>query len=424
MAQLAFAGFEILSRVALIKGAGRIAFSFYRNVIASLLLGVSGFFLETGQRPRLTFHIVCLFFILGFIGVTVNQLCYLEGLRYTSPIFASAMRNTTPVFTFIIAVLCRMEKLRIRKLDGQAKVVGTALAICGSVVLSIYRGPAVLKSKITILHIPEDPSTMQSWQLGALFLVVSCIAFALFLIMQVPALQKYPAPVSLAALSCFFSVLQLPILGVIYEPERSKWAPTGASEIISIVYAGIIASGLDSGIQSWGVYKGGPVIVAAYQPLETVVTTILSFVFLKETLHLGSVIGGVLVILGLYLLIWGQERERQIMASKVADDVELPVRSRTLRLSFDIIAPPMRPDPNSDVSSRGSRCMSSLQLPRLSSDRLSRLSNDSSERPGQHQQIETLLSGKIFPTLPSCCEKQSPGGIKKARAVSDRFKIC
>ncbi|KAJ7516227.1 hypothetical protein O6H91_22G048200 [Diphasiastrum complanatum] len=111
-----------------------------------------------GQRPRLTFHIVCLFFILGFIGVTVNQLCYLEGLRYTSPIFASAMRNTTPVFTFIIAVLCRMEKLRIRKLDGQAKVVGTALAICGSVVLSIYRGPAVLKSKITILHIPEVKS--------------------------------------------------------------------------------------------------------------------------------------------------------------------------------------------------------------------------------------------------------------------------
>ncbi|KAJ7516231.1 hypothetical protein O6H91_22G048400 [Diphasiastrum complanatum] len=366
-----------------------------------------------GQRPRLTFRIVCLFFFLGFIGVTVNQLCYLEGLRYTSPIFASAMRNTTPVFTFIIAVLCRMEKLRIRKLDGQAKVVGTALAICGSVVLSIYRGPAVLKSKITILHIPEVKSqqslvnnslqtitiigsihvTMQSWQLGAIFLVVSCIAFALFLIMQVPALQKYPAPVSLAALSCFFSVLQLPILGVIYEPERSKWAPTSASEIISIVYAGIIASGLVSGIQSWGVYKGGPVIVAAYQPLETVVTTILSFVFLKETLHLGSVIGGVLVILGLYLLIWGQERERQIMASKVADDVELPVRSRTLRLSFDIIAPPMRPDPNSDVSSRGSRRMSSLQLPRLSSERLSRLSNDQISR----------YSSERFTSLPENC---------------------
>ncbi|KAJ7566218.1 hypothetical protein O6H91_02G092800 [Diphasiastrum complanatum] len=346
LAQFAFAGFEILSRVALLKGAGQIVFSFYRNCIASLLLGLVGFIIEKKKRPALTFVTLCKFFFLGFIGVTINQVCYLVGLRYTSAIFASAMRNTIPVITFILAVLCGMEKLSLRRLHGQTKVVGCTLAICGSVLLSIYKGPAVLKSKLSIIpgqHIQSQDLIsintkrtirifwmisikIESWQLGSIFIIVSCLAFAVFLILQTPTLKKYPAPISFAAFACFSSVLQLPVLAMIFEPQRSRWRPASVSEVTSIIYAGVIASGLVSGIQAWGVHEGGPVIVAAYQPLETVVTAILSFMLLKESLHLGSVIGGFLVISGLYLLIWGQEKERHelVSSSKVSDDPQLP----------------------------------------------------------------------------------------------------
>ncbi|KAJ7566684.1 hypothetical protein O6H91_02G114500 [Diphasiastrum complanatum] len=303
-AQLAFAGFEILSRVAILKGVGGIAFSFYRNCIATVLLGVLGLVLEKKKRQVLTFRTSCTIFFCGFVGVTINQVCYLRGLKYTSAIFASAMRNMTPVFTFIIAVLCRLESISIQRFYGQAKVFGCSFAIGGSILLSVYRGPIIFRSKLSIWHVHTQHSIlndsmekltwfgfvhiqMESWKLGAIFLVVSCTAFAVFLNMQVPVLKRYPAPISFAAFACLSSVLQLAVLGAIFEPQRSDWAPLSESEIWSTIYAGIIASGFVSGIQSWGVHKGGPVIVAAYQPLETVATAFLSYVFLKETLYLG-----------------------------------------------------------------------------------------------------------------------------------------
>ncbi|KAJ7523657.1 hypothetical protein O6H91_18G057300 [Diphasiastrum complanatum] len=150
---------------------------------------------------------------------------------------------------------------------------------------------------------------MGSWYLGTLCIMVACVAFASFLILQTPVMEKYPAPISFIALACFSSVTQLPILGAIYERRASSWKLLKIREISSVLYAGIIASALVSAILSWGVYEAGPVLVAAYQPLETVITALFGYIFLKETLPLASILGGVVVVIGLYLLIWGQERE-------------------------------------------------------------------------------------------------------------------
>mgnify|MGYP006905970063 CR=1 FL=1 len=40
-------------------------------------------------------------------------------------------------------------------------------------------------------------------------------------------------------------------------------------------------------LQAWCAYEGGPILVAAYQPLQTILVAILSYVFLEETLSLG-----------------------------------------------------------------------------------------------------------------------------------------
>lgn len=64
-------------------------------------------------------------------------------------------------------------------------------------------------------------------------------------------------------------------------------------------------------IQLWCNKKKGPVFVTMFNPLLTVMVAILAYVVFGENLYAGSVIGGVLVILGLYMLLWGKDKDQE-----------------------------------------------------------------------------------------------------------------
>ncbi|KAH6559041.1 hypothetical protein KP509_1Z030500 [Ceratopteris richardii] len=65
----------------------------------------------------------------------------------------------------------------------------------------------------------------------------------------------------------------------------------------------------------WCVQKGGAVITAVYQPVQTIIVAVLTFLFLRDDFFLGSLVGGLLIIGELYLLIWGQGKDRKLAAS-------------------------------------------------------------------------------------------------------------
>ena len=48
-----------------------------------------------------------------------------------------------------------------------------------------------------------------------------------------------------------------------------------------------------------------------FNPLLTVMVAILAYVIFGENLYAGSVIRGVLVILGLYMLLWGKDKDQE-----------------------------------------------------------------------------------------------------------------
>lgn len=61
----------------------------------------------------------------------------------------------------------------------------------------------------------------------------------------------------------------------------------------------------------------GPVIVTAFNPLRMIIVTALACIILSEQLFVGSIIGAIVVVLGLYLVVWGKSKEQKARSDDI-----------------------------------------------------------------------------------------------------------
>ncbi|XP_008787458.1 protein WALLS ARE THIN 1-like [Phoenix dactylifera] len=325
--QFGYAGFHVVSRAALNMGISKVVFPVYRNIIALILLVPFAYFLEKKDRPPITLNFLVQFFLLALCGITANQGFYLLGLDNTSPTFASAIQNSVPAITFLMAALLRIEKVRIDRRDGIGKLTGTLACVAGASVITLYKGPTIF-SPSHALNQPSPRSTPtmlwlgdaqgKNWTLGCLYLIGHCLSWSGWLVLQAPVLKKYPARLSVTSYTCFFGVIQFLVIAAFIERDAEAWIFHSGSELFTILYAGFIASGVAFAVQIWCIDRGGPVFVAVYQPVQTLVVAIMASIALGEQFYLGGIIGAVLIIAGLYLVLWGKSEERAFAAREAA----------------------------------------------------------------------------------------------------------
>ncbi|XP_019153383.1 PREDICTED: protein WALLS ARE THIN 1-like [Ipomoea nil] len=320
--QFGYAGFHVVSRAALNMGISKIVFPVYRNILALLLLLPFAYFLEKKDRPPLTWKLALQFFLLAIVGITANQGFYLLGLDNTSPTFASAIQNSVPAITFLMAAVLRIEVVRLNRKDGISKVMGTLLCVCGASVITLYKGPTIYSPTPSLQIVP--PAAMlhggarlgddvggsgKSWTMGCIFLIGHCLSWASWLVLQAPVLKKYPARLSVTSYQCFFGVIQFLIIAAFCERDPQAWLVHSGAELFSVFYAGVVASGIAFAVQIWCIDRGGPVFVAVYQPVQTLVVALVASAVLGEEFYLGGIIGAVLIIIGLYFVLWGKNEE-------------------------------------------------------------------------------------------------------------------
>ncbi|RZC61717.1 hypothetical protein C5167_023486 [Papaver somniferum] len=98
-------GLTTLSKAAMDKGASHFVFVVYSNALATLILLPSSFIFHRTKRHPLTLSLLCRFFTLALIGITLLQNSVFTGINYSSTTLGSALNNLTPAFTFILALL-------------------------------------------------------------------------------------------------------------------------------------------------------------------------------------------------------------------------------------------------------------------------------------------------------------------------------
>ncbi|CAH9109772.1 unnamed protein product [Cuscuta europaea] len=84
---------------------------------------------------------------------------------------------------------------------------------------------------------------------------------------------------------------------------------------------GVIGSGVVLILMMWCANKSGPLFVSIFNPLVLVFVALTCSLLLNETLHLGSILGGFVIIFGLYVVLWGKARDMKEASSSDSQHV-------------------------------------------------------------------------------------------------------
>ncbi|XP_057823285.1 WAT1-related protein At5g47470 [Cryptomeria japonica] len=317
--QIFFAVVTVLTGNELAKGTNPLTFVAYTSGFGGLLLSPFAFFFEKKSWSKVSFSLLGQLLLLSLGGVCAFQVLLLMGLKETSPSLASAMPNLAPAIIFVMAWTLGMEKVDMKCAYSQFKIVGTVICVCGAMAMSFLHGPALSQlwpspqaqahTQNIILNFLHEGNSSKTIT-GCIYLLTAVIILSSSMILQGETLKKYPAPLSLTAITSLLGSIQTAVL--IMALDKGVYASSWFldwSGVVTVMFGGMFCNAIAFSLQSWCIQKRGPAFVATFGPVCTVCSAILSSSFLGETLHLGSVVGGLLIFGGLYLVLWGKSKE-------------------------------------------------------------------------------------------------------------------
>ncbi|XP_031115821.1 WAT1-related protein At2g39510-like [Ipomoea triloba] len=341
--QFGYAGLTIVVKFALNEGMSPYTYLVYRNVFAALAVAPFAIFFERKVRPKMTISTLLKITVLGLVGPGM-QLFYL-GMQYTTATFTASLYNVLPAITFLLAWILRIEKVNMRKVHSQAKVLGTVVTIGGAMIMSLVKGPNIglpwtkhtnlIQTAANALHSQQDILK------GAVMIIAACFFLASFIILQGITLKSYPTGLSLTTLICTMGALQGSVVALVAERKNlAAWALHWDTKLLSMVYSGVICSGVTYYLSGIIMKKKGPVFVTAFNPLSTIISAIMGSFILAEQLDLGMALGAVGIMVGLYMVIWGKKHDN-VPPESTIDGRVVPVDE----LPSTLVKPPTNQEP-------------------------------------------------------------------------------
>ncbi|XP_076897978.1 WAT1-related protein At2g37460-like [Bidens hawaiensis] len=325
--QFGFAGMDIISKVALNDGMNNYVFVVYRHAAAAIVMAPFVFFVDRKTAPKMTVSVFWKIMLLAFFEPVIDQNLYILGMKATTATFAVSMCNVLPAITFVIAFILRLEVVNLRSTRSQAKVIGTLTTVAGAMVMTLVKG--------LLLDLPWTKGTANSKMVahngvdlhhsikGAVYIVVGCFSWSCFMVLQAITLKSYPAELALTVWICLMGTIEGGIVALIMERGNpAVWAIKWNTTLLATLYCGIMCSGIAYYIQGIIMKDRGPVFVTAFSPLSMIIVAIMGSIILAEQTYLGRVLGAVVIVAGLYMVVWGKSKDHKVSSLPIGKECE------------------------------------------------------------------------------------------------------
>lgn len=250
--------------------------TFYRFLFGFYVIFIAVFVEEKHKEIyRLKKKQVFSLFFLGFINIFFSMSMLQLSVKYTTAATAVVIFCSNPIFILLISI------------------------IIGDIKLKIINFIPVIFGIIGIFFIMKDKGLV--FDNGIIYGLLSSISFSIFSVVAKKTTKDISA-ITANALSFFFGVLALSLFLVITKRGLSLpediYKKEGLNYVISILYLGIMITGVGY-LTFFRALKKLKIISTSYIfLLKPIVATILSIIFLKETINVNFWIGLVFIFLG------------------------------------------------------------------------------------------------------------------------------
>ncbi|MCX7841071.1 MAG: DMT family transporter [Anaerolineae bacterium] len=218
--------------------------------------------------------------ILGFIAVPLHQALQAIGLLYTTASSMGWIIALIPVFTAILAWLFLGEPMSARK------AIGSILAFSGAVFV-VTRGAL----SVDTLRLPST--------LGDALAVASALNWAIFQVASKPILRRLEPTLAMAYVMLLGGVVILPFT----IPQATSDVPHLVLDSwLAILFLGIFCSGLGYLIWYDALSKIDASQLSALSYIQPLITLLIAAMFLGETITPAIVLGGAVILVGVYLV--------------------------------------------------------------------------------------------------------------------------
>jgi len=221
------------------------------------------------------------FALLGFLGITFHQWLQSTGLLTAQATTTAWIVATTPIFMALLGLFVLRENLALHQ------VTGIFLATFG-VLLVVTKGDLVALT------------TGKFGTTGDFLVLISAPNWAVFSTLSRSGLKKHPATLMMFFVMSFgwlFTSILFFFTSGLEQIANIPW-----NGWIGIVFLGVFCSGF-AYIFWYDALQALPVAqTGAFLYLEPIVTVIVASIILREALLLASAIGGITILIGVWLV--------------------------------------------------------------------------------------------------------------------------
>lgn len=253
-----------------------LGFVLLRVSSATLLFWLASLFVKSKRIERRDWPV---FVLCGLTGVAANQSLFFSGLELTTPVHASLIMTTNPILVLVFAYFILRDKVTWRK------VLGIAIGFAGALFL-VAAGQQVVEA--------------DEYMLGDTMIFLNATSYALYLVVVKRLIAKYPP---LTVIKWVFTIGLFFVIPLGFSQlTHTNWELFTMNAWLGVVYVIICVTFLAYLLNIYALQRVTPSTVAFYIYLQPLLASLLSVMFGMDTLNLTTVISGLLIFTGVFLV--------------------------------------------------------------------------------------------------------------------------